>query len=146
MCGAMNTVYANLDQREGINDNCVIRYNPLDEVAKKGVASGHGGSDYVTIWNAVEYFLGNPEADIVDVYEALDMWMIGFFGYLSVLDGGIPKAIPDLRNPAVREQYRRDNRCTDAAVAGDQLQQSYSKGNPMIEPAVYEKLKERWKK
>ena len=145
MDGAMNTVFANLDETEGVHPNNVVRYNPLDDVARKGVASGHGGSDYVTIWNAVEHFLGNPEADIVDIYEALDMWMCGFFGYLSVLEGGVRKEIPNMRDAAVREQYRNDNRCTDPAIAGDQLQQSYSKGNPEIDPGVYEELKKRWK-
>ena len=144
---AINTVYANLDQVEGEWDggpNDITRYNPLDDVARKGLSFGHGGSDYVTIWNAIEHFLGNPKADIVDVYEAVDMWMVGFFAYQSVLQGGVLLDIPDMRDPAVREQYRNDNRCTDPAVAGDQLLPSYSKGNPEIDPQVYEELKKVW--
>lgn len=45
--------------------------------------------------------------------------MCGFFGYLSVLDGGVPKEIPNMRNPEVREQYKKDNRCTEPKIAGE---------------------------
>ena len=59
---------------------------------------------------------------------------------------GVLVNIPDMRDPAVREQYRNDHRCTDPAVAGDQLLPSYSKGNPEIDPEVSERLKKIWKK
>ena len=45
--------------------------------------------------------------------------------------------IPNFRDPAQREPYRFDNRCTDPKVAGDQLIPSYSKGNPVIPEANY---------
>jgi predicted dehydrogenase len=114
---------------------------PGAEIAKK---HGHGGSDYYCLHNAFDYVGGVEDADVVDLYEALDMWMCGFFGYLSVLNGGIPMEIPDLKDPAVREQYRNDNRCTDPAVAGDQLMCPYSKGEPEIPEATYERHQKRW--
>ena len=52
--------------------------------------------------------------------------------------------IPNLRDPAVREQYRNNTACTDPKVAGDQLLPSYSKGNPAIDPSVYDYWKEKW--
>jgi hypothetical protein len=64
---------------------------------------------------------------------------------VSVLEGGIPQAIPDLRDPAVRDRFRNDHRCTDPKAAGDQLQPSYSKGNPDIAPEIYERCAEAWK-
>ena len=137
-------IYTNLDKVEGIWEDNVQTYEPkseLDELAEK---FGHGGSDFVCLHNAFDYILGDKTADVIDVYEGLDMWMCGFFGYLSVLDGGIPKEIPNLRDPAVREQFRNDNRCTDPKVAGDQLLPSYSKGNPEIPAEVYERHRLAW--
>ena len=74
------------------------------------------------------------------------MWMCGFFGYISVLNGGVPTKIPNLRDPEVRERYRNDNRCTDPKVAGDQLLCPYSKGEPEIPDAVYEVHRKAWEK
>lgn len=142
--GAMNRVYENIDQVEGVSVNEPVSHMAEDELSKKGEKHGHGGSDYICLYYAVEYMNGNKDADIVDVYEAVDMWLCGFFGYLSVLEGGMPKEIPDLRDPAVRDQYRNDLRCTDPKVAGDQLQPSYSKGNPVIDQQVYDMCKVRW--
>lgn len=139
----VNTLYTNLDQVEGINDKEVICSEPGDEIAKKGAEHGHSGSDYVAFYNAFEYLQGNPDADAIDIYEALDMWMVGFFGYLSAMEG-VVKQIPDLRKPEVREQYRNDRRCTVAKAAGDQLQPSYSKGNPVIDPGIYENAYRQW--
>lgn len=54
----------------------------------------------------------------------------------------MPKEIPNLRNPAEREEFRNDCRCTDPKVAGDQILPCYSHGAPSIPEAVYEKQKE----
>lgn len=140
----VSTLYTNLDQVEGVSENNVTCTEPADEIAKKGAAHGHSGSDFVSFWNAFEYFAGNPQADAITIYEALDMWMIGFFGYLSAMDGSTAKQIPDLRDPAVREQYRNDRRCTVARIAGEQLLPSYSKGVPFIDPSVYEEAHKQW--
>ncbi len=55
-------------------------------------------------------------------------------------------AIPNLRDPDVREQYRNDRMCTDPKVAGDQLIPSFSKGTPEIDDAVYELLRKKYEK
>lgn len=141
-----NRIYVDLDETEGISNREVQTYIPehIDpEMTKK---YGHGGSDFYCVYNAIDYIMGNKEADVIGVYEALDMWMCGFFGYMSVLSGGIPTEIPDLRDPEVREQYRNDNRCTDPKVAGDQLLPSYSKGNPDIPDAIYDMRRKEWEK
>lgn len=135
-------VYCNLDKTEGSNENNVESYiAPEDEKAK---ASGHGGSDYYCLHNAFDHIMGKESADIVDVYEALNMWMCGFFGYLSVLNGGTAEIIPDLRKPELRDQYRNDNRCTDPTVAGDQLQPSYSLGTPDVPDEIYAAAAKRY--
>lgn len=137
-------VYFNLDETEGVFNeevqSCVPEYHNHD----KAKMQGHGGGDYYCMYHAIQKISGNEEADTIDIYEALNMWMCGFFGYQSVLQGGIPMDIPDLRDPEVREMYRNDNRCTDPKVAGNQLLPSYSKGNPEIPDEVYAKHKKNW--
>ena len=133
----VDRVYINIDAEEGMGNNEVVTYIPEyydNEIAKE---YGHGASDYYCLHNAFDKIAGVVDVDTIDVYEALDMWMCGFFGYQSVLAGGIPMEIPDLRDPNVREKYRNDNRCTDPKVAGDQLLPSYSMGNPDIPDEIY---------
>ena len=84
------------------------------------------------------------EAEVIDVYEALDMAFVGLFGYFSVLAGGKPMDIPDFRDPAQRKPYRNDTRCTDPKVAGDQLIPSYSKGDISIPPENYERIRKMY--
>lgn len=81
-------------------------YEPRDD--KSGMAEyfGHGSADYYTMYNFVEKLKGNPEADTIDVYEAMDMFLPGMMGYQSILQGNVSIAIPDLRDINVREQYR----------------------------------------
>ena len=55
------------------------------------------------------------------MYQALDMGMPGILGYKSICNGNTPYEVPDFRDKAVREQYRNDTRCTNPAIAGDQL-------------------------
>ena len=135
-------VYTNLDEVELDNkENPETYLIELSEAAKK---AGHGGSDHYMLHAAFDHVCGK-ESEIVDVYTGIDMWMCGFFAYLSVLNGGGPQEIPDLRDPAVREKYRNDRRCTDPKVAGDQLLPSYSKGNPDIPAEIFDKRHEDWK-
>ena len=96
------------------------------------------------MYNAVEKILGNEKADVIDVYEALDMFLPGLFAYRSILAGGMPMEIPNLRDKAVRELYRYDVTCTDPEVAGDQYIPSYSKGNPDVPAQTYENVKAKW--
>ena len=84
------------------------------------------------------------DADVIDVYEALDMFLPGMFAYRSILKGGIPMEIPDLRDPAVRELYRSDTACTDPRAAGDMLLPTMSTGTPEIDDAVYALMRESW--
>jgi hypothetical protein len=96
------------------------------------------------MWNFVEKIKGNPEADTIDVYEALNMGLPGILGYQSVLNGGVPVEIPDFRDPAQREGFRNDTACTNPEKAGDMLIPSYSKGNPQIPQSTYDAIAQRW--
>lgn len=135
-----------LDSYDGADDGKPAFYEPTDEHTSRAKKYGHGSGDFYCMYNAVEKILGNPEADAIDVYEAMDMFLPGLFAYRSVLAGGIPLEIPNLRDKAVRDRYRNDTMCTDKNTAGDQYIPSYSKGNPETPPEVYERIEKMWRK
>lgn len=143
--GGTNTIYVNVDEYSGQYNHHRTSYQPhqfMDE--QIGHIFGHGGSDFYAMYHFIEKVLGNDDADIIDVYEALDMGLCGHFAYLSVLNGGIPMKIPNLRNKEEREQYRNDTRCCDPKAAGDQLLPSFSLGNPDIPAEIYENMKKKY--
>lgn len=105
---------------------------------------GHGNSDFYTMYNFVRKIQGDEDADVIDVFEACDMFLPGLFAYRSILAGGIPMEIPNLRDPEVREKYRNDTACTDPKVASDMCQPTFSKGTPSIPQEVYDEQKEKW--
>lgn len=138
--GCEATLYVNCDKNEGDNKSEPVLTSTEDSLTKTAEAAGHGGSDYYVMHNLIEKLRGNRNADTIDVYEALDMFLPGMFSYFSVLDGGRQMEIPNLRSPEEREKWRNDTRCTDPAVAGDMLLPSYSKGNPDIPQKNYDYL------
>ena len=64
--------------------------------------------------------------------------------YRSILKGNMPLEIPNLRDKAVREQWRSDTACTDPKTAGDMLLPTFSRGTPDIDDSVYARMKELW--
>ena len=140
MLGYITTLYTNCDSRDGNNWWCPGQTDPSDGISGDAADFGHGSSDYYIMYHMVQKIRGNRNADTIDIFEALDMFLPGIFGYRSVMQGGIPVDIPDFRDPAVREKYRNDTECTDPAKAGDMLIPSYSTGNPEIPQAVYDRL------
>ena len=144
-CDNVSRLYTFLDENEG--DYAPIKptyYEPVREFDEKARGFGHGKSDFYTMYNFVEKIKGNPEADIIDVYEALDMFLPGMFAYRSILDGSVPKEIPNLRDPKIRDLWRNDTACTDPKVAGDMLQPTFSKGTPDIDDSVYDRIRALW--
>ncbi|MBR4949668.1 MAG: Gfo/Idh/MocA family oxidoreductase [Clostridia bacterium] len=107
---------------------------------------GHGGSDFYIMWHFVEKIKGNPKADIIDVYEAMDMFLPGMFAYRSILNGSKVTEIPNLRDKAEREKWRNDTSCTDPKVAGDMLLPTCKTGTPDIPDAIYDITKANWEK
>ncbi len=141
--GEVNTLYGELDENEGDNNRVISEIDTKDALTETAKNGDHGGADYYTLYHVVEALRGNRNADVIDVYEALDMFLPGMFAYFSVLAGGVPMEIPDLRQPEAREKWRNDTRCTDPKAKGNEILPSYSKGNPVIPADVYEKLKEK---
>jgi hypothetical protein len=72
------------------------------------------------------------------------MGIVGLLAYRSVLNGGVPVRVPNLRNKEEREEYRNDTACCDPNVAGDALLPSFSRGNPEIDPAIYKEMEKRY--
>ena len=116
-------------------------YRPTLEFDHLTRGFGHGGSDFYCMWHFIEKIKGNPKADIVDVYEAMDMFLPGMFAFRSILDGSKSKEIPNLRDKAVRELWRNDTACTDPEVAGDMLLPTSVNGTPDISDEVYDHVK-----
>ena len=123
---------------------CMQTYQPTSEYAKTEALFGHGGSDFHSMYNFLKKINGDEDADIIDVYEAMDMFLPGMFAWRSILNGSIPMQIPNLRDPAVREEYRNDTACTDPNVAGDMLLPTFSLGTPDIDDKVYDLVKQAW--
>ena len=144
--GDVSRVYLNVDEYDGEypEHDRVQTYQPKDALSVDAQIFGHGGSDFYSMYHFVEKIRGDESADVIDVYEALDMFLPGLFAYRSILAGGAPMAIPDLRDKAVREQYRDDTACTDPKVAGDRLLPPAKLGTPAIDPGVYPVIRQRF--
>ncbi|MBQ8803090.1 MAG: Gfo/Idh/MocA family oxidoreductase [Tyzzerella sp.] len=143
---ASNQIYVNVDDypEQYKLPNEVEKYCPMRDMDDKSKMFGHAGSDFYVMWNFIEKIKGNPQADIIDVYEALDMFLPGMFAYRSILKGGIPVEIPNFRDKAVRELWRNDVACTDPEIAGDMLLPTCKTGTPKIPMEVYEKVRQKW--
>ena len=141
----VKTIFVKCDMNEGDYAKLPVEeYRPTRPYDDKAKAFGHGSSDFYCMWHFVEKIKGNPEADIIDVYEAMDMFLPGLFAFRSILNGSTPTEIPNLRNKAEREAWRNDTACTDPNVAGDMLLPTRFGGTPDIPDAVYEAVKKQW--
>ncbi|MBE7030475.1 MAG: Gfo/Idh/MocA family oxidoreductase [Ruminococcaceae bacterium] len=142
--GSVNMLYVNNDEYSGQyrkEKESWKAYEPVLPLDEKSKAFGHGGGDFYAMHYFAEKILGDDDADIIDVYEALDMGLAGMFAYRSVLQGGVPVDMPNLRDKAERDKWRNDTMCTDPKVAGDMLIPSFSLGNPDIPDEVYDRMK-----
>lgn len=144
--GGIHRLYLKYDEAPGVYDFKEENYIPLDEHSDAAKMFGHGGADFYSMWHFVEKILGNDEADVIDIYEAMDMFLPGHFAYRSVLEGGIPLEIPDFRKKEDRDKWRNDTACTDPKVAGDMLWPTFSSGTPKIPGQVYENIRQKWRK
>ena len=146
--GRYKKLYVNVDEYDGEYGKRPIEAYEPQPFASIGSSRtvGHGGSDFYSMYHFVAKILGDPDADTIDVYEAMDMGLSGLFAYRSVLAGGIPVDIPNLRNKEERDAYRNDTACTDPKAAGDMLLPSFSLGNPDIPAEVYERMKKLYLK
>ena len=144
-CGDIDCLYVNADAYAGeYGKRPPERLEPKDEDVDTAKKFGHGGSDYYCMHNFIEKLRGNPDADTIDVYEAMDMALPGLMAYRSILSGNVPVEVPDLRDPAVRDRYRGDAYCTTNPDAGEYLLPTCSRGTPDIPAGVYAAVKQKW--
>lgn len=141
----MKTLYVNADPYSGAyGQGSLERLTPDGDFPGARGRFGHGCTDFFPVDHFVNRILGDAQADIIDVYEAMDMFLPGHFAYRSILLGGVPMEIPDPRDASCREKYRNDTLCTDPAVAGDSLVPPFSKGKLEIHPKVYALVRQQW--
>ena len=141
--GDVHRIYINRDQYDGgYETGSLETYEPHQ--GEENAAFGHGGSDFVSMNEFVKKIMGDDTADVIDVYEAMDMGLPGLFAYRSILAGGVPMEIPNLRDPAQREKWKNDVACTSPSVARDQLLPTFSRGTPDIPDSVYEEVARKW--
>ena len=133
-------IYVSVDSKEGAFDSEVNTYEPKEENHEHAKHFGHGGSDFYTMYHFIEKVLGK-NADIIDIYQALDMFLPGLLAYRSILNQNSVQDIPNFRIKAERDLYKHDHACTDPKVAKDSLLPCYSKGNPTIPDDTYQKLR-----
>ncbi len=143
--GDVSRIFTRIDENPGkYLPSDLKTYRPSRAYDQEAGDFGHGNSDFYTMWHFIEKIKGNPEADIIDVYEALDMGFVGLFAYRSILAGNKAMEIPNLRDKSVRDAWRNDVACWDPKVAGDQLLPTYSGGTPDIPREVYEEQRQRF--
>lgn len=117
--------------------NCIGKhtsYKP-DFVIGEAANSGHGGSDYFTMYYFIKQILGDSEAksNCIDVYTAVDMCIPGILAYKSILDGGKPYIVPNLKNLNEREMYRNDEFRPLIEITKDEIPDS-----------VYDEVRRKW--
>ncbi len=138
-----NRLYVNADEYEGgYGTGKIENYLPMPKMAEGAEKFGHGGSDFWSMYNFIEKIKGDKNADSIDVYEAVEMALIGHFAYRSILAGSIPMQIPDLRKKEERDKWRNDVACTDERVAGKAVWPTRKGGTPTISPEIYERQRE----
>ena len=143
--GDVERLYVKRDEYEGeYADRPAEATDPKDELSAAAEVFGHGGSDYYSMYYFAEKILGRDHGETIDVYEAMDMFLPGMFAYRSILAGGVPMEVPDLRDKATRDRYRNDTACTDPAVAGDQLLPTARGGDPEVPDEVYDRVRKEW--
>lgn len=141
--GGVRRVYVNLDRDEGDPTDAPETYLVDGEENAKVTTNPHEDSDRLLIQNFIDALSGE-RADIIDVYAALDMFLPGLFAWFSVLDGGKPKRIPDLRDKAERDKWRNDVRCTDKNVAGDRVLPAYNRSVIEVPDAIYDNIRRKY--
>ena len=71
--------------------------------------SGHGGGDYLTARHFIECIrAGKQPEHPFDIYAAVTMSSVSILGHRSMLEGGVPYDIPDMRLEENRQKYRND--------------------------------------
>ena len=80
-------------------------WTEMGELAEK---AGHGGGDFWELYYFARQILTGEKAPW-DIYSSSDVTLAGIQALRSAEAEGIPMEIPDFRDKAVRDKYRKDN-------------------------------------
>lgn len=106
----------------------------------------HNGGDFYPTYFFIQKILGRPEGKwSIDVYQAVDMGICGILAWRSAINGNIPVAVPNLRNPEERDAYRNDHACTNPEIAKAQLVPRSSFGEIDCSDEKYKEVEDLWK-
>ena len=72
------------------------------------------------------------------------MALPGLLAYRSIVDGGKPYDVPNLRDKAVRDKYRNDHYCTDPRTKEEFRLPTTKNGNPEVDDNLYEMVQKRF--
>lgn len=119
-------------------------YTPFLYRPKKDFGSLSNG-DVTSFGYMIAKIMGDPigETYSIDVYQALDMALPGLLAYRSIVNGGMPYEVPNLRDPAVRNRYRVDHLCTDPRMPENCRLPTNKNGTPEVVESVYDAVRAR---
>lgn len=102
--------------------------------------------DLASFGHFIGKILGDPISTkySIDVYQALDMSLPGLLAYRSILDGGQPYAVPDMRDKAVRQAYANDHYCTDPRTPDPYRLPTSKSGTPEVDENIYKAVQQRF--
>ena len=105
--GSLNVTYHSWTTPEGrpASDTYAPDWPANGELAEK---AGHGGGDFWTVYNFVEYVL-NDTPVFFDVYRGCCMSAVAILGWRSCLENGKVYPIPDFKDKTQRDAWRHDD-------------------------------------
>ncbi len=111
-----------------------------------GIDGSAENSDKMVLGYFVGAILGDGECRkrSIDIYRALDMSIPGLLGFRSILDGGKPYEIPDMRDPTAREAWRHDHWSTNPDTPEAYRLPTSKTGTPVVKDAVYARVQEKF--
>ena len=92
--GAASRIYINLDEEEGVSNEKVENFIPEYPDSENAKEFGHGGGDYYCMYNAIEYMLGNENAD-------------SFFYSEDITKGNKTELVLEVENIGVAPAYHK---------------------------------------
>ncbi|MBR5869252.1 MAG: hypothetical protein IKZ21_07375, partial [Clostridia bacterium] len=104
-----------------------------------GVEGHVANGDFAAFGYFIGAILGDEEGKTysIDLYRALDMALPGLLAFRSIVDHGMPYAVPDLRDLRVRDAYRNDHYATDPRTPEKYRLATSKTGTPEVEEEVY---------
>ncbi len=104
--GQVNVIYHHWCIPEGKTD-CQTYTPTFEENGELAEKAGHGGGDFWTVYNFVNYIVNDVEP-FFNVYRGVCMSAVAILGWRSCLDGKTYD-IPDFRDKASRDAWREDD-------------------------------------